>query len=241
MKLKKIIDILDELSPFELQDEWDNSGLIVGSLEDEVDKIYVGLDVDSELLENIDEKSALIVHHPIIFKGLKQIDFSSHPSNLIKRAIEKKISIISMHTNYDKTHLNRYVLSEVLGFEIKECEGYPCYFDVDMPFLEFSQKVAKSLNLPVLKTVSSLKYIKTAALCTGSGASLLGELKADCLLTGDIKYHEALEAKENGISLIEIGHFESEVHFGASIKRELQNYGLSAIIANSKNPFTYIG
>ena len=64
MKLKKIIDILDELSPFELQDEWDNSGLIVGSLEDEVDKIYVGLDVDSELLESIDEKSALIVHHP---------------------------------------------------------------------------------------------------------------------------------------------------------------------------------
>jgi len=241
MKLKKIVDILDELSPFELQDDWDNSGLIVGSLYEEIDKIYVGLDVDSELIEKIDEKSALIVHHPIIFKGLKQIDFSKFPSNLIKRAIEKKISIIAMHTNYDKTHLNRYVLSEVLGFEIKNCEGYLCYFDVNMPFLDFSQMISKNLNLPMLKTVDSNEYIKTAALCTGSGASLIGQLDADCLLTGDIKYHEALEAKENGISLIEIGHFESEVHFGASIKRELQNYGLSAIIANSKNPFTYIG
>ncbi|HIP02050.1 MAG TPA: Nif3-like dinuclear metal center hexameric protein, partial [Campylobacterales bacterium] len=57
----------------------------------------------------------------------------------------------------------------------------------------------------------------------------------------DTKYHEALEAKENGISLIEIGHYESEVYFSTSIKEELQNYGLSAIIANSKNPFIYIG
>ena len=241
MQLKKLIDILNELSPFELQAEWDNSGLIVGSLEDEVEDIYVGLDVDFELLCEINENSALIVHHPIIFKGLKQLDFAKYPSNLIQKAIQKNISIIAMHTNYDKTHLNRYVLSEVLGFEVKACEEHLCYFDVDMPFEEFSKKVTDSLNLPHAKIVTSHKHIKTAALCTGSGASLLGELQADCLLTGDIKYHEALEAKENGISLIEIGHYESEVHFGTSMKEELQNYGLSAIIANSKNPFTYIG
>ncbi len=241
MKLQKIVDILNELSPFELQADWDNSGLMVGTLNEEVTDIYVGLDVDLELLNSINENSALIVHHPIIFKGLKQLDFTKHPSNLIQKAIQKNISIIAMHTNYDITHLNRYVLSEVLGFEVKECEEHLCYFDVDMPFNEFAKKISKILNLPYIKTVTSHDYIKTAALCTGSGASLLGELKADCLLTGDIKYHEALEAQENGISLIEIGHYESEVHFGASLKRELQNYGLSAIIANSKNPFTYIG
>lgn len=241
MKLKKLIDILNQISPFELQAEWDNSGLIVGSLYDEVENIYVGLDVDFELLEEIHEDSVLIVHHPIIFRGLKQLDFNKYPSNLIQKAIQKNISIIAMHTNYDKTHLNRYVLSEVLGFEIKECEEHLCCFDVDMPFEEFAKKVADNLGLEYIKTVTSHKHIKTAALCTGSGASLLGELRADCLLTGDIKYHEALEAKENGISLIEIGHYESEVHFGASLKEELQNYGLSAIIANSKNPFTYIG
>ncbi len=241
MKLSKIVDILDEISPYELQDDWDNSGLIVGSLKDEIDKIYVGIDVDSSLVESVEENSLLIVHHPIIFRGLKAIDFSKFPSNLIQKAIQKNISIVAMHTNYDKTHLNRYVLSEVLGFEIKRCEDYLCYFDVNMQFLEFSKKISQKLNLEVLKTVSSNEYIKTAAICTGSGASLIEKLDADCLLTGDIKYHEALEAKENGISLIEIGHYESEVHFGASIKRELQNYGLSAIIANSKNPFTYIG
>ncbi|MCH9814355.1 MAG: Nif3-like dinuclear metal center hexameric protein [Epsilonproteobacteria bacterium] len=240
MKIAKIYDILDTLSPFELQDEWDNCGLLVGSMHDEIEKIYVGLDIDSALLDEIEAHSLLIVHHPLIFKGLKKIDFTKHPANIIQKAIQKNIAIIAMHTNYDKTHLNRYVLEEVLGFEVKSCVDYLCYFDVDLSFDLFAEKIASTLNLPYIKSVISHEHIKTAALCTGAGASLLGHVAADCLLTGDIKYHEALEAKENGLSLIEIGHYESEVHFGASIQQELQNYGLFAIIANSKNPFRYI-
>lgn len=237
MKLKKLVDILDELSPFELQEEWDNSGLILGSLDYEVENIYVGIDVDFALLDEVENNSVLIVHHPIIFKGLKKLDFCLYPSNLIQKAIQNNISIIAMHTNYDKTHLNRYVLEEVLGFKMNECSEYLCSFDVGMPFDEFAKKVGKSLGLPHIKTVCSHKEIKTASICTGSGAGMIEVLQTDCLLTGDIKYHEALEAKENKISLIDIGHYESEVHFGASIQKELQNYGLSAIIANSKNPF----
>ena len=240
MRLEKLFEILDKLSPFELQEEWDNSGLILGSLDAVFENIYVGIDVDFELLEEILENSVLIVHHPIIFRGLKKLDFNSYPSNLIQKAIQKNISIIAMHTNYDKTHLNRYVLEEVLGFKLKECDEYLCSFDVNLPFDEFSKKVTKTLGLSCIKTVCSHKEIKTASICTGSGASMLSSLKTDCLLTGDIKYHEALEAKENKISLIEIGHYESEVHFGPSLKKELQNYGLSAIIANSKNPFRYL-
>ena len=50
--------------------------------------------------------------------------------------------------------------------------------------------------------------LKSVALTTGSGMSLLPNIKADCFLTGDIKYHEAMEAKARGISLIDIGHYE---------------------------------
>jgi dinuclear metal center YbgI/SA1388 family protein len=237
--LQKIVNILDELSPFELQDDWDNSGLQVGSLDLDIDKIYVTLDIDSKLIDEVEENSLIITHHPLIFKGLKKVDFSKFPANIIQKAILKNVSIVSMHTNYDKTHLNRYVLERVLGFKVKNCEDYLCYFDVDMKFDRFCEKISNSLGIQHIKTVNSNESIKTAAICTGSGASLLGSLKADCLLTGDIKYHEAFEAKENKISLIEIGHYESEVHFGASLKEELQNYGLFAIIANSTNPFRY--
>jgi dinuclear metal center YbgI/SA1388 family protein len=239
LTLQKIVEILDEVSSFELQDDWDNSGIQVGSLDQEVKKIYVTLDIDSDLIEKVENNSIIISHHPLIFKGLKKIDPAKFPANIIQKAIKKDIFIVAMHTNYDKTHLNRYVLQKVLGFELKECEDYLCYFDVDLSFDDFLKKISGKLGISYLKFVKSHDYIKTAAICTGSGASLLGSLKAECLLTGDIKYHEAFEAKENNISLIEIGHYESEVHFALSLKQELQNYGLSAIIANSKNPFRY--
>jgi len=65
-------------------------------------------------------------------------------------------------------------------------------------------------------------------------------IKAECFLTGDIKYHDAMEAKTIGLSMIDIGHFESERYFGEILAKDLENLGLSVIISSSKNPFTYI-
>ena len=240
MKLQQLLDLLNELSPFELQDSWDNSGLILGDLEQEIGNVYLSLDIEEAMLEDLEEGSALIVHHPLIFKGLKQIDFAKYPSNIVRKAIKKDISIIAMHTNYDQTHLNRYVLENVLGYSVEEVDGYLAYFQVNKPFRLFAEEVAQKLGLDPVRVVEGTAHINSAALCTGAGASLIGELKADCLLTGDIKYHEALAAKEEKKALIDIGHFESERYFAASLQKELQNKGINGIIANSKNPFRYI-
>jgi len=65
-------------------------------------------------------------------------------------------------------------------------------------------------------------------------------VKADCFLTGDIKYHDAMEAKSIKLSLIDIGHYESEHYFAQILQKHLKNLGLKVIIASSENPFTYI-
>jgi dinuclear metal center YbgI/SA1388 family protein len=239
MQLKQIYKILDELSPFELQASWDNSGLLVGEMDDEVEKIYLSLDVDNSLLEKIEEKSLIITHHPLIFAGLKKLDSSLYPSSLIKKMIKKDISLIAMHTNFDVTHLNRYVASEILGYKNIECEGYICYFDVDCSFDELSLHVKNSLGLEILKVVESKQDIKRCAITTGSGGDLIREVKADCFLSGDFKYHQALEAKENKLNLIDIEHFASESHFPACLAKNLENSPLKAIMTNSKNPFQY--
>ncbi len=239
MKIDEILGILDEIAPFELQEEWDNSGLIVGSKEDTFSKVYLSLDVDSELVESLDENSLLITHHPLIFKGLKQINFSKYPANIINKIIKKHISLISMHTNYDKTHLNRYVAQKVLGYKVIKCEEFVCYFEVEDKFDIFAKNIQTKLKLPVLKIVKGKDFVKKAAITTGSGAELLNVVEADCFLTGDIKYHQAYEAKENGLSMIEIGHFESEIYFADSLSENLKKFDIQAIIANSKNPFTY--
>ena len=65
-------------------------------------------------------------------------------------------------------------------------------------------------------------------------------VRADVFLTGDIKYHQALEAAHNNLNLIDIGHFESERYFGKSLAKYLQNLAIPTIISNSKNPFSYV-
>lgn len=240
MRLQQLLDVLDTLSPFELQDSWDNSGLIIGDKRSEVGHIYLSLDIEEAMFETLEEGSVLVVHHPLIFKGIRQIDFARFPGNIIRKAIQKNIAIIAMHTNFDQTHLNRYVLEEVMGYSCTHAEGYLAYFNVEKPFDIFAKEIALKLGIEDIRVVEGSDFVKTAALCTGAGASLIDQLEADCLLTGDIKYHEALAAKESGISLIDIGHYESERYFAPCMQKALQNKGLNGIIANSKNPFSHI-
>ena len=240
MKIKHIMDILDEISPFDLQEKWDNSGLIVGDLDKNIEKIVLSIDVDEKLIDSVDEDTLLVTHHPLIFSGLKQLDYTKYPTNLLHKMITKNISNIAMHTNFDKTDLNNYVATEVLGYKIVHNEDFVVYFDLNEDFDDFVKKVSKSFNLSQTKVVKTKQHIKRVALTTGSGASLINSINADCFLTGDIKYHDAMEAKSLNLSLIDIGHYESEHFFAKIMQNHLKNLGLEVIISSSENPFTYI-
>ena len=113
-------------------------------------------------------------------------------------------------------------------------------FRSDEDFDTFAKKVSLAFGLPHARCVKSSNRVKRVALTTGSGCSLLKSINADCFLTGDVKYHDAMEAKSIKLSLIDIGHFESEHFFAQILHRHLKNLGLEAIISSSKNPFTYI-
>lgn len=243
MKVSEIYSFLDELSPFSLQEKWDNSGLIVGSMEDEVKNVYLSMDLDLPLVETLDNNSLIITHHPLIFSGLKKINYDSYSTKILKELIKKDISLISMHTNIDKTHLNRYVVEDILGFKIENQNEFIAYCDVNMSFEDLVKHVNERLNLKLLKSVKCKDFIRNIAVVTGSAMSLLNEVKADCFLTGDIKYHDAMEAKARGVSLIDIRHYESEKYFSLLLEGLLKEYlkknELKAIITASQNPFEF--
>lgn len=240
MTIKDIYTFLDELSPFALQEGWDNSGLLIGEFLQEVSRVVLSIDIDEELIDSLEEGTLVITHHPIIFGGLKQLQFNQYPAKLIAPMIRKKIANIAMHTNFDQTHLNEYVASQILGYPIVTKEGFIAYLKVDQDFETFAAKVASSLGLSHVRAVRCHGHISTCALVTGSGASLIRKIEADCFLTGDIKYHDAMEAKTIGLSMIDIGHYESERYFGEILADHLKNLGLDVIISPSKNPFTYL-
>ena len=240
MTIKEIYNFLNELSPFEIQEKWDNSGLLVGDFSQEISKIALSIDVDEKLIDSLDENTLLITHHPIIFSGLKQIEFDKYPANLLHKMIRKNISNIAMHTNFDITHLNDYVATEVLGYKIAQKDGFVAYLDIDEDFDAFAKKVTLAFNLPIAKTVKCSNRVKRVAFTTGSGCSLIPQIQADCFLTGDVKYHDAMEAKSINLSLIDIGHYESEHFFAQILEKHLKILGLEVIIASSENPFRYI-
>ena len=237
MRLQEIYEYLDKISPFELQEKWDNSGLIVGDLARDVSQIVVSLDIDFSMIEEAKAGTLFVVHHPLIFGKLTQLDFAKYPSNLLEKMILKKQSCIALHTNFDQTHLNKYVFEKILGFKLASQNPFLCTTKGSWNYKALLSLIKERLELPTLRVVGKKENIKSIALCTGAGASLMDEVEADCFLTGDIKYHDAMKAMSEDLMMIDIGHYESEKFFAQILWDELKVLPILAIIANSKNPF----
>jgi dinuclear metal center YbgI/SA1388 family protein len=240
MKISEIYAFLDNLSPFALQEKWDNSGLNIGSMDRVIEQVYIALDVDSHMLQSVKPHSLIITHHPIIFGGLTSLDFSKYPSNLIELMIKKDISLIAMHTNFDKTHLNRYVFEKVLGFKLENESDFMCKSNNKWTLEELTGLLKEKLGIELLRVVAPKEKIYSIAMTTGSGASLIDTIEADCFLTGDIKYHDAMKAVSQNLMMADIGHYESERFFVDILAEHLQVLPILAIISNSKNPFSFL-
>jgi len=235
LKLREFLALLDSISPFELQEKWDNSGLQVGDPNKEVSRVYASIDLDSETIEWLEPGSVIVTHHPLIFGKLSSLSYDSYPAKLLVKLIQKDIAHIAMHTNFDKTHLNSYVAKKVLGVEPR-CEEFVCLFEKEGSFDEIVAWVSQKLGLVCPRVVERKETIRTIALTTGSGGSLIGSFQADCFLSGDLKYHDAIKAKELGIGVIDIGHFESERYFAQALREQLKKHQIEAIIAPIKTP-----
>ncbi len=107
IKIKDVTDYLESLAPPNFQEQYDNSGLLTGDQNAEVKGILVTLDCLEEVIdEAIQLKCNVIVaHHPILFKGLKQITGSNYVERVIIKAIKNDIAIYAIHTNLDNVHI----------------------------------------------------------------------------------------------------------------------------------------
>ncbi len=239
---RALLDFLNQTSPFELQEAWDNSGLILGDLKSNFQHIYLSLEVTQEVLESAKKDSVLITHHPLIFSPLKVLNFAQYPAKLLQIAIKKNIQLIAMHTNFDKTHFGSYITSTILGIKNYSQQGFAILFCWEDSFESLCDFIKEKFHLNTLKiTKSHTKTPQRVALITGSGASFIRNIpEIDCLITGDIKYHDAMEAFALNINLIDCGHYELECYFGKILAPILTNAGYKVIISESQNPFSFV-
>ena len=103
MKLKKIIEYLEEYAPLYLQESYDNAGLIIGDEDRAINQALLCLDVTEDTLgEAIQNNCELIIsHHPLIFTGVKKFTEGNLVERLVVKAIKNNIAIYAIHTNLD--------------------------------------------------------------------------------------------------------------------------------------------
>lgn len=103
MKIKDIVEAIEMIAPRAFQEDYDNSGLIVGDKETEIKGILLSLDVTEELLDEAIEKGCnlIVSHHPIIFKGLKKLNGNNYVERCVIKAIKNEIALFACHTNLD--------------------------------------------------------------------------------------------------------------------------------------------
>ncbi|MDR2905042.1 MAG: Nif3-like dinuclear metal center hexameric protein [Helicobacteraceae bacterium] len=237
MLIRDLLKILGEISPFETQESWDNSGLIVGDFSADAGDIFISLECDQNALNFMPNNSTLIAHHPLIFSPIKSLNFAEYPANLLRSAIAKNINVIAMHTNFDKSHLNRYVAEKILKFNDITENDFICYAKTAEKFDDLLTRVNSAIGSVKSFVKPPKKSEYKIAICCGSGGSFAGKIDADILITGDLKYHDAVRAASLEIGLIDAGHYETERFFGEVLRAALSQKGISAIIAPLKSPF----
>lgn len=122
MTIKEITSVLEHFAPLGLQEDYDNSGLLLGSPDTDISGILITLDVTEEILDEAltSNCNLVIAHHPLIFKGLKRLVGADHVQRLTVKAIRNNIAVYAMHTNLDNSvHGLNARICELL--EIKNC------------------------------------------------------------------------------------------------------------------------
>ncbi len=244
--VERIYNYIDSIAPFDTQEEWDNSGLLVGDKTAEVSKILFALDVTSDIINQAVDCGAelIITHHPIIFKPVSDVLSDS----LIYKIIKNNISIICAHTNYDKAvdGVND-ILCNTVGFDCFKKIENTCLniaeYNHEVPVDVFVNHIKSVLNGTVRYNSTNQK-IKKVAVCSGSGSdylSLAKELNCDALLTGDASHHAFLDADEMGILLVAAGHFETEMIAVEPLLNKIKNqFDISCVLAHQETPIITI-
>ena len=254
MEKQLLLTILDEIAPLSLQEEWDVSGVQIDFGKDEVDRILVALEVTDEVIDEAvrEECDYILCHHPVMFQPLRRIQSSDPAAKRVIRLIQKGIGVYAAHTCFDKAPggTNDYLMKAVgCSFPEPLPGGVARIGRLDRPvsFDEFISDVNAACGYEGLRIQGdSRREIETVALCTGAGGEYLREAVAagaDCYVTGDVKQHEAQDARDMDICLIDAGHYGTEWQFAPNMAAQLRaDRRFTAELVRSQamhNPFDY--
>ncbi len=240
--------------------EWDNCGLLAGNRKNNVKKILITLDITKEVVNEAKEKDCqmIISHHPLIFKAVKNLNTDTYEGEVLSELYKNDMALYCAHTSLDiskggvndslaeKLGLQNVIVPEEISLD---GQSVSCARIGTLPET-FSKKqlieyVKNKTGAENLNYSLEEKDYNTVSLCSGAGEEYGFILRdTDVFITGEIKYHTALELKRQNISFIAAGHYFTEVqiieYLAASLQKNLNMLQYNVEVIESKtntNPF----
>lgn len=246
-KISEVIDILEKQYPLDSAENWDNSGWQVKDTKMqnlEIKTVIICITVDEKVIEKAIENDIklIVAHHPCIFPSYNTLE-----DEILKLAVKNDIQIYSLHTNFDKA-LNgtTEMLAKQLGFinfdrindfmVLHKTEKELCIDDIIL-----NTKIALNCEKIKITNYKTFANVKNIAICAGAGGDFIKELnekEIDLYITSDIKYHDALNAKN--FMILDVGHYESEKPSLKTLQNLLNENGIDTIIPNEKKAWIFV-
>ncbi|MBQ8539133.1 MAG: Nif3-like dinuclear metal center hexameric protein [Ruminococcus sp.] len=252
INIKDVVAVADKYAPFDTQAEFDNSGFLVGDVNMEIDKALCCLDITDEVIEEAKAKGCklIISHHPVIFAPLRKVSSQS----IVYKLIKNDIAALCLHTNFDRAKVHGVNEKLAGALNLQDTVLYPEDFlcigtlSEELNDEDFANLVKKQLNAQAVKfTQNNGKMIKVVAVSSGAGSEAVELFKQygfDALVTGELKHHHLLYAKENSLCAVEAGHFETEniavSSIVAMLRQDIGENELEFFVSDSLSPVQFV-
>ncbi len=219
--VREILDFCLSMAPKEYKEDWDNVGLLCGSMDAEVERVLVALDITPAVAQEAKNMGASLIvsHHPLLF-SVKSLSDETPEGRLLLFLAANHIAVISLHTNLDSAPGGvNDCLAQRLGLQgIRTLDGADhglCRIGETDPqsIAAFACFVKERLGAGGVRFADGGKTVRCVAVGGGACMDFLPNAIAagcDTFVTGDVKYHQFQRAQALGINLIDAGHFPTE-------------------------------
>lgn len=226
--VENVCQILKQLAPLPTAESWDNVGLLVGRPDRAVSRLMTCLTLTPAVAREATARNVqlIVTHHPVLFRAAKSITSETIEGRLLLDLIEAGIAVYSPHTAFDNAELgiNQW-LAESLGLNSIEPlrlfqpglpggSGRMGLLAESHSKQKFLEKLTKILGAGYLEVAwHGSDRVRRVGLACGSAAEYLSDAlqaKCDTFVTGEARFHSAVECQSRECNLVLTGHFSSE-------------------------------
>ena len=258
MLCSDLIQRIETKYPKCVAEEWDNVGLILGSMQQDIKKVYIALDATDEVIQDAIacEADLLLTHHPLVFSPMKQVTDETMEGRRMLTMLQNNMCYYAMHTNYDILRMAD------LAANLVELEQMDILMPTDaektmgigrvgnladaITVRECCELVKERFHLDSVKVYGQLeRKVSRVAISPGSGkhmSDLALAKGAEVFVTAEIDHHEGIDSNAKGMAIIDAGHYGLEHIFIEDMTSFLQENmeGIKVFAAKIVHPFQIV-